>query len=258
MRKTVVLLLSVGLVGTLFAADKAKEFKGHAELSYANTAGNTDSQDVAGNLKLFIPFYDNDLRFVGNVLYSDTTSYDENGTFIEDLRTKNRWDAEANYDYNFNKTIAFNYILGGKGDEFSTFVYQVYTGPGAIVTAVKNDQHNLKFQGNILYQVDEIREDTAATPIAERYTHDYAGYQVSMDYLYQFTKTAKFTQYLMYRSELKDTTNYFVKSKTAVEAKMSDIFSMGMSYTLDYTNNKGGNVRSYTDGVFLASLIADF
>ena len=258
MKKLVSLLVLMGLSVSLSAADDEKSFKGHAELSYANTAGNTDSQDIAGNLKLNLPFYSNEVRFVGNVLYSDTTSYDENGTYIEDLRTKNRWDAEANYDYNFNKTIAFNYILGGKGDEFSTFVYQVYTGPGAIVTAFKNDEHDLKFQGNILYMWDRVRKDTTTTPVTEEFTNDYSGYQASMDYVYQFTKTAKFGQYLMYRSEFEDTTNYFIKSKSLLEAKVSDIFSMGVSYTLDYTNNKADNVRSYIDGVFLASLIADF
>jgi len=62
----------------------------------------------------------------------------------------------------------------------------------------------------------------------------------------------------MYRSEFDDTTNYFMKSKTTVESKISDVFSMGVSYTVDYTNNKADDVRSYTDNVFLASLIADF
>ena len=257
MKKIVSLLFAVGMMTALFAADE-KKMTTHAELSYANTAGNTDTQDVAANLKLNLPFYANELRFVGNFLYSDTTAYDENGTFIDDIRTKNRWDAELNYDYNFNKTIAFNYLLGGRGDEFSTFVYQVYTGPGAIVTAFKNEEHDLKFQGNVLYMWDEIREDPTTTPPTEKYMHSYSGYQVSLDYNFQFTKNSKFVQYAMYRSEFDDTTNYFIKSKTTVESKISDIFSMGVSYTLDYTNNKADDVRSYTDGVFLASLIADF
>lgn len=258
MKKLVSVVLGIGLSTALYAADEVKEFKGHAELSYANTTGNTDSQDVAGNLKLNLPFDNNEARFVGNVLYSETTSYDENGTFIDDIRTKNRWDAEGNYDYNFNEVMAFNYILGGKGDEFSTFVYQIYTGPGAIVTAFQNDEHNLQFQANVLYMWDEIREDSATTPVTPGYSRNYSGYQASMDYVYQFTKSAKFGQYVMYRSEFEDTSNYFVKSKTFLESKVSDVFSMGMSYTIDYTNNKANDVRSYTDGVFLASLIADF
>ena len=257
MKKIVSFLMLIGALSA-FAAEDKKEMTTHAELSYANTVGNTESQDIAGNLKMNIPFYSNEVRFVGNVLYSENTAYDENGTFIDDLRTKNRWDAELNYDYNFNPIIAFNYIAGARGDEFSTFVYQLYTGPGAIYTPFETETQALKFQGNVLYMWDRIREDTSAVPVEPEYMHDYAGYQLSLDYVYNFTKSSKFTQYLMYRSEFEDSTNYFVKSKTALESKMSDIFSLGVSYTADYTNNKADDVRANTDGVFLASFIADF
>jgi hypothetical protein len=62
----------------------------------------------------------------------------------------------------------------------------------------------------------------------------------------------------MYRSEFEDSTNYFAKSKTALESKINSSLSLGVSYTVDYTNNKAADVRSYTDRVFLAALIADF
>jgi len=257
MKKIVSFLMVVGVL-TATAAEDKKEMETHVELSYANTAGNTESQDAAGNIKTNLPFYSNDIRFIGNVLYSENTSYDQNGTYIDNLRTKNRWDTELNYDYNFNDMIAFNYIAGAKGDEFSSFVYQIYTGPGAIYTPLKTETQELKFQGNVLYMWDKIREDIATTPIEPEYMHRYSGYQVSLDYVYNFTKTSKFTQYLMYRSQFSDTTNYFVKSKSALESKMSDIFSLGVSYTVDYTNDKANDVRSYTDRVFLASIIADF
>ena len=242
------------------AVDDEKKVSTHAELSYANTGGNTESQDVAGNLKLNVPFYSNEIRFVGNVLYSDNDNFDVNGSYIDTTTTKNRWDAELNYDYNFNDTVAFNYIAGAKGDKFSTFVYQAYTGPGAVLTVVKNDAHDLKFQANLLYLWDEHRAafDADANATIPQHVHHYAGYQISMDYTFQITEITKFTQYLMYRSEFEDTTNYFGKSKTAVESKMSDIFSLGVSYTIDYTNNKAETVPSHVDSVFLASLIADF
>lgn len=255
MKKIVSLLFVAGLVTGLFAAEE-ENFTAHAELSYANTAGNTESQDVAGNLKFKYPFYQNAIRFEGNILYSDNDTFDENGSYTDTVTTKNRWDAEANYDYNFNETIAFNYIAGAKGDEFSTYVYQAYTGPGAIWTAYKSDSQSLKFQGNIMWAWDEHREPYEVG--SNDTLHSYAAYQVSMDYIFQFTANSKFIQYLMYRSEFEDSSNYFGKSKTALESKMSDIFSLGVSYTVDYTNNKADDVRSYTDNVFLASLIADF
>jgi len=257
MKKIVSFFAIIGALTGVAAADAA-EMKTHAELSYANTAGNTESQDVAGNLKMNIPFYSNAVRFEGNVLYSENTAYDDNGTYIDDIRTKNRWDAELNYDYNFNDTVAFNYIAGTKGDEFSTFIYQAYTGPGVILTPLKNETQELKFQGNVLYMWDHVRGNSNATPQEYKYVHEYAGYQLSMDYVYNFTKSSKFTQYLMYRCAFDDSSNYFAKSKTAVESKMSDVFSLGVSYTVDYTNNKAQDVRSYADRVFLVSLIADF
>jgi len=255
MKRLLAFLLLTGMSVALSAADDAKVAT-HAELSYANTGGNTESQNLAGNLKINIPIPDHEIRFVGNVLYANNDNFDVNGSYVDTTTTKNRWDAELNYDYNFNEVVAFNYIAGAKGDKFSSFVYQAYTGPGAILTAVKNDSHNLKFQGNVLWIWDEYRQPYQVD--SNDTLHEYAGYQVSMDYTFQITETTKFMQYAMYRSEFEDTTNYFAKSKTALESKMSDIFSLGLSYTIDYTNHKAATVPSHTDSVFLASLIADF
>ncbi len=255
MKKIVGLIFIAGVLTTLFAGEE-ENFAAHAELSYANTAGNTESQDIAGKLKFKYPFYQNAIRFEANVLYSENKNFDENGSYIDTVATKNRWDAEANYDYNFNDSLAFNYIAGAKGNEFSSYKYQAYTGPGAIWTAFKNDNHDLKFQGNIMWAWDEHREPYEVG--STKTLHSYAAYQASMDYLFKITASSKFIQYLMYRSEFEDSSNYFGKSKTALESKINSVFSMGVSYTVDYTNKIAENVRSHTDRVFLASLIADF
>ena len=119
MKRIVSLLLAVGLF-TGLSADEENVLKTHVEIGYTNTAGNTESQDLAGNLKMEYPFgKKNALRFVGNMLYSTNKDFESNTTST----TKNRWDAEANYDYNFNETWAFNYLAGGKGDKFSTYSY---------------------------------------------------------------------------------------------------------------------------------------
>ena len=255
MKKVVGFLLLASLVGTLFAADVKVEEQAlstHVELGYTNTSGNTQSQDFAGTLEMKYKFSASDLRFDAHTLYSNNEDFESNITST----TKNRWDAELNYDYNFNDTWAFNYILGGKGDKFSTYTYQGYTGPGAVLTAIKTENHDLKIQANVLWSFDEYqvpyKTDSNDT------MRDYAAYQASLEYVYQITKTSKFVQYLMYRSEFADTSNYFAKSKTGLEAKVSDVFSLGIAYTVDYTNNKADDVRSYTDRVFIAGLIVDF
>lgn len=251
MKKLLTLLFVVGMITALFGADE-EGLKTHVELGYSNTAGNTITEDMAGALAMQYTFGRNNLRFSGHTLYSKNKDFDTNITST----TKNRWDAEANYDFNFNETWAFNYLLGGKGDKFTTYTYQFYTGPGAVLTAVNSERNALKFQANILYSVDQYR---APYDISSNDTsYDYASYQVSLDYIFTITKTSKFVQYLMYRSEFSDSSNYFVKSKTAIEAKASDVVSLGLAYIVDYTNNKAEDVRSYTDRVFVASMIIDF
>jgi len=251
MKKVLGLLFIAGMMSALFGADE-EGVKTHIEVGYTNTAGNTQSQDLAGTLELKYTFGKNDLRFSGHTLYSSNKDYE---TDISST-TKNRWDAEGNYDYNFNDSWAFNYILGGKGDKFSTYTYQAYTGPGAIWTVVKTESNDLKIQANVLWAFDDYQvpyeEGSADT------TRDYAAYQASLEYVYQITKSSKFVQYLMYRGEFSDSSNYFAKSKTGVEAKVTDIVSLGIAYTVDYTNNKANDVRSYTDRVFIAGLIVDF
>lgn len=242
-------MVTAGLVTGLTAADE-KGLKTHAEMGYTNTAGNTQSQDLAANLKMDYTLFSNGLRFVGNALYANNKNFETDET----AATKNRWDAELNYDYNFNESWAFNYLAGGKGDKFSTYVYQAYTGPGAIWNALKSDTNKLKFQGNILWSWDEYRDET----LTDENPDQYASWQASLDYTLQMTETSKFIQYLMYRSQFSDSSNYFAKSKTAVESKINSSLSLGVSYTVDYTNNKADNVRSNTDRVFLAALIIDF
>ena len=249
MKHAMKLLLAAGVVTGLSAADE-NMLKTHAELGYTNTAGNTESQDIAGALKMDYTLFSNGLRFTGNALYSSNKDFETDET----AATKNRWDAELNYDYNFNESWAFNYLAGGKGDKFSTYVYQAYTGPGAIWKALKNDTNDLKLQANILWSWDEYRDET----LTDENPNQYASWQASLDYTYKITEASKFIQYLMYRSEFADTANYFAKSKTAVESKINSILSLGVSYTVDYTNNIADNVRSHADRVFLAALIADF
>ena len=249
MNQTVKLLLAAAMVTGVSAADD-NVLKTHAELGYTNTAGNTQSQDLAGSLKMDYMLFNNGLRFVGNALYSSNKDFETDKT----AATKNRWDAELNYDYNFNKNWAFNYLAGGKGDKFSTYVYQAYTGPGAIWKALKSDRNKLKFQANILWSWDEYRDET----LTDDNPDQYASWQASLDYTLQMTETSKFIQYLMYRSQFSDTSNYFAKSKTALESKINSSLSLGVSYTVDYTNTIAADIRSHTDRVFLAALIVDF
>jgi len=257
--------LSVVLLAALgFAEDSP--FKTHTELSYVNTSGNTVTESFALDFMGKKTWGDHSVQLDVDALYGSENNVENNNKYI----------IEGNYDYRFVKNFTFNYIANYKADKFSGFDYQWFTGPGAKYIALEGKVHNLFLQANLLYSEDATMDkfytaDPASGGIETEYpyspvkgpfkvpgdTSGYAGYLAKLDYNWQITESFKFIQTADYRSDWENSDNYFVNSKTALESKISDIFSMGLSYKVSYANlPPEGNER--TDKTFLASLIIDY
>jgi len=216
--------------------------KTHVELGYIKTSGNTDTESFAGIVNLSKTWGDHQLRFDAEGYYSE-----DNG-----VETKNRWKMIGNYDYPETSVWAFNYLIGYEEDKFSGFDSQFYTGPGVKWKAIEPPAHQLDFQANVLYSQDDIE----ATAVHDG-THDYAAVQAKLDYNWQISESYKFIQIASYRVEVDELDNYFINSKTAVEGKIASVFSLGVSYTVDY-KNEAPTDKVRTDKTFLLSLIIDY
>jgi putative salt-induced outer membrane protein len=224
--------------------------KTHAELGYIKTSGNTETESFSATLNIKKAFGNHLLRFDAEGYYSS-----EN-----EKETKNRWKTVGNYDYPDTSSFMFNFMAGYEADKFSGYDSQFYTGPGIKWKAIEPPAHELNLQANILYSSDDIADsidpDTNATIKGE--THGYAAFQAKVDYNWQISEEWKFVQIASYRAELEEMgDNYFINSKTAIESKISDIFSMGISYTVDYKNDAPAD-KEKTDSTFLISLIMDY
>jgi len=234
----------------------------HTELGYIKTDGNTETQTFNLDAKAKKGWG----RHIGNLLF-DGQYADDSG-----IETKNKYLIELNYDYEFTDRFAFTYVVGYKVDKFSSFDYQAYTGPGAKYKAIVSDAHNLTFEGNILYAMDEISDveydaggnvinypNAANTPVASVVRGDsdnYAAYRAKAVYTWQILENLKFDQELSYRGSFEETNNYFLFSKTALVSKFSDMFSAGISYKVDYVNESG--LKDSTDTTLTANLIIDY
>jgi len=248
----------------LLAEDTA--FVTHTELGYVSTSGNTDTKSGS-------------LDFMGKKSWDKhSVQLDVDYIYGEQagIENKNKLAAKLNYDYSFSKRFGFNYLTGYKNDKFSGFDYQFYTGPGIKYTAIKEKVHNLSFQSNILYSLDQESDkfysDAALTietpypfvPVKGAFIDpnsgklsDYASFFVQGDYSWQLTEATRFVQMLSYRVDMEDADIYFINSKTGLESKVSDIFSMGVNYKIDYVNQPPvGKVN--TDKTFMVSLIIDY
>jgi putative salt-induced outer membrane protein len=249
----------------LSAADDVEknELKTHTELSYVQTQGNTDTEAFS-------------LDFMGEKAWDKhSIKLDFDALYGKDneLETKNKIITELNYDYQFAEHFALNYLTGYKNDKFSGFEYQFYTGPGIKYIVLDSKAHKLNFQGNILYNLDETMDGyfdangdeikypypdgTAGARVVNGESDDYAGYSLKGDYAWEIMENLKFVQELSYRSDFDNADNYFAFSKTGISAKISDIFSMGVSYKIDYTNLAPAD-KEYADRTFMTSLIIDY
>jgi putative salt-induced outer membrane protein len=235
----------------------------HTELSYVQTQGNTNTNAFSLDFAAKKAWDKNSLKLDVDVLYGDD----------EGVETRNKVLGELNYDYQFAEHFAFNYLAGYKNDKFSGYEYQFYTGPGIKYIALDSKAHQLNFQANVLYSLDETMDkyyDGNGDEIVYPYpngtdgavktagdSNDYTGFSAKANYAWQIMENLKFVQEASYRSDFDDTENYFAFSKTALETKISDMFSMGISYKVDYTNlAPAGN--EYSDRTFMTSLIIDY
>jgi putative salt-induced outer membrane protein len=262
------IVLSSLIASTLLVSAHAEEvkvtpLKTHAELGYIETNGNTSTKTFNADVTAKKSWG----KHQGKIAFD--------GQYAEDsgTETKNKYLIELNYNYAFTDRFAFDYLVGYKSDKFSGFTYQFYTGPGAKYKVLVSDQQNLSVEGNILYAQDQYADtnyDAAGNIVAypnpdnvhvvntvSGEKEDYAAYRVKAAYDYAFSKTLKFNQELTMRGQLDDMQNYFAYSKSSLNAKLSDIFSAGISYKIDYVNRPPVDKDS-TDTTLTLNLIADF
>ncbi|MFK5938384.1 MAG: DUF481 domain-containing protein [Sulfurimonas sp.] len=241
-----------------------EELKTHTELGYIGTTGNTDTTTFNLESKIERNWGKHE-----GILTFDGQYADDKG-----VESKNKFFVELEYDYALTDRFAFNYLVGYKRDKFSAFDYQAYTGPGAKYKVIVSPKHNLSLEGNILYSVDEYAKvnyadvaktaviaypNAANTPILASdpsFSNDYAAYRAKGVYTWQMFKNLKFDQEVSYRGSFEDANQYFVYSKSALVSKLSDIFSAGISYKVDYVNEAGDSKN--TDTTLTANLIVDY
>ena len=214
--------------------------KTQTELGYINNTGNTVNENFTLDANL-------NKEWEKHIANSKITA--QYGT-ENDIETKNKFLSELTYDYKFTQTFAFNYLFGYKRDAFSTFDSQLYTGPGAKYIALKSETQNLNLATNILYSEDKPNAVGAET-------QDYTSYRLALNYDWQMLENLKFAQELNYRSDFEEVENYFVYSKSGLSTKISDYFSAGISYAVDYVNTVSPGAEN-SDKTITANLIINY
>lgn len=261
MKKIVLSFFTLGALA--FGADNADQLVTHTELGYIQTQGNTETEtfNLDANAK----------KGWGKHIFS--LALDAQYATEKRIETKHKYITELQYSYDLTVKIAFGYLFGYKKDFFSGYDYQLYTGPTVKYSAIKSKTQNLSFELGALYAQDNIEDihyDSTGAVIAYPNPNNiqtasvtygkienYGSYRLKGVYNKQLLDNLKFAQELTYRASVKNDRNYFATSKTAFTSKLSDIFSAGITYKVDYMNLPSSD-KEYSDRTFTANLIVDY
>ncbi len=196
----------------------------HMQLGYIKTDGNTNTETFSldGSFK----------KAWGKS--SGSIIFDSQYGNAEGVETKSKYFVELEYAYLFADTLSFTYLIGYKNDKFSSYNYQAYTGPGLRWATYKSQKQQFNLEGNILYSQDELQSKNVVAP--NDATDTYASYQAKLTYELKVLENLTFNQDLSYRASFEEANRYFVYSKSSLTSKLSDIFSAGINYKIDYTN----------------------
>lgn len=216
--------------------------KTHTQFGYISTIGNTRTENFTLSTKWKKEFAKHKVSWILDAQYGKA---DDNEIYTTN---KNKFFTELAYDYSLQERFTLNYLTGYKHDKFSNYTYQFYTGPGMKYKLFATAVHKLSMEGNILYSKDQYIESDKKT--------EYLSFQAKGVYSWQIFENLKFDESVSYRVELKETDNYFIYSDSELSSKISDIFSAGVGYKVDYVNKPGDKER--TDRTFLVTLSVDY
>lgn len=220
------------------AAEREMGWKGRAEVSYARTSGNTDTQTLGAKLKTSYDATPNRYFGKASVLFAD-----ENGQ-----RTSSQWFAEGRYERDLTERLFAFFTASYLKDTFAGYDSRINAGPGLGYQIVRTDRHELKGFLSVLYSRDNRTDGTDDT---------YASGKAAAEYAWQITDGLTFTQSADYQVDLGDSSVYFVNSETGLQVAVNSRVSLGLTYQVAYQGDPPPDTDR-TDTTFLTSLVVDF
>ena len=224
---------------TLQAWAQPKAWEDSAELSYVQTGGNTDVLTFSAKNKLTYNFSEkwSGMWKVG-ILYGETDGVKNAERYNTDLRT----------DYKPNERHYYYAMAGWFQDKFAGIDNRYYLGPGAGYRLLNGERNILDVEAGLNYAMEDYTDDTR---------NDFLEGRGFTKYEFVFNPKTRFSQSLEYLHNFDDGSKYRINTVTALTTALTEMFSLKVSYEINYNNKPTPESLKQTDTVFAAALVVN-
>ncbi len=241
MRRIISLTLLFSLfvmVPGVFAEEK--KWSNQAELSYVDTAGNTEVTSLSAKNLLKYKFTE---KLQGSwklgALFGKSDGEKKAESYLIDPRL----------DYLVTDRFYLAAIAGWLQDKFAGIDSRYYLGPSMGYKFLIGPKHFLGSEAGLNYVNEEYTNGTEK---------DYLGGRAFGKYVYSFTETNKLSQSLEFLIDFDDSDNYNVNSETALVSALSSSLSLKTSYVIKHDNQPIPSSLDKTDTVLSLTLLINF
>ena len=231
-------LFVVFFLGQGFAGEK--KIATRFELSYAQTSGNTETENISGNFSLEGQFQKNKYIVRSGYLMAKNNH----------TESANKFNAEIRYERVFTDRV-FGFIESSYlRDRFSGYEYRFSTGPGFGLVVVQKKKHELKTLLSGRYDFEK-----GSVGVSE--TSSYASAKLAVEYTGKIREHITLKGKTDYLTSVEEIEKYYIDVETALEVALSDQLSIGLRYLVNYQNQVPALGIKKTDTAFLTSLIVN-
>ena len=224
--------------GGAFAEDK--QWEDSAELSYVQTGGNTDIMTFSGKNTLKYGFSE---KLAGTwklgALYGETDGENNAERYYTDLRM----------DYKASDELYYYIMTGWLKDKFAGIDKRVYVGPGAGYVFLNSEHQNLSTEAGLSYATESYTDNT---------DNNFLEGRVLGKYEFIFNPKTKFTQTVEYLHNFDDSEKYRINTLTGLVTQLTDMFSLKISYEINFQNEPSPETLDQTDTTFSVALVVNF
>ena len=233
-------IVAIGLAGcALWAADPVGTLKQSVELGYIGSTGNSESQSLNAAYKNDYQYAaDTDMHFKADILYGEKSGV--------------KSDERYRLFYTVNRYVNSDLFAYGEAsairNTFEGYNQQYNLGAGLGYNIMKDEKQSLKGKGGLQFR----RSNYTSQP------HDNFYYlKGGLDYIYNFSKTNRFTADWNLLDNLKRVKDYETVVNLGLKMLIVDQLSFKMGFQIKYDNVPALGKKK-TDTTTTAGIVYNF